>query len=163
MHFAYGATRWVIVLDRVVIKFARIRPFRMVQRYFYWRKRGGTKEPLKTFHKNRFIAAVRYMLFGIIANLAEARISRDFPEFPLAKTLFSIGFVNVQVRADDVPKSFDVDDMPEPLKSLAHRYAEANDWWVRKHWGIIDNKVCMLDYGNPAFEKIFHRHHPRSV
>jgi hypothetical protein len=160
MRFAYGSTRWVVIFDSVVIKVARFRPLRALSRALHWHRKGKTAQELRKFHSHPLMAALLYLGGGIRANMIEARISRDFPDLPLARTLFSIGVLNIQQRAH-IDEWLHIKDVP--LLEIAVQYPDNPDWWVLTHWGRIENRLVLLDYGNPEFEWVFHRHFPRSA
>jgi hypothetical protein len=163
MKIAWGATRFVILTDRFAIKFARFRPFRMLAQ-LYRRLRAGTVDAgLSQFHENRVLAAIKYMVSGVLSNLVEARFSRECPEeTDVAPTLYSfLGLINIQPRGGAIT---DEDIAHCPFRDLAsERGAEREfaDLSQAKQFARFGSRILLVDMGMPEVARCLRARHKK--
>jgi hypothetical protein len=142
MLYEYGTTRVVFFCGNFAIKFLRFRPFRIINRFLHWRKRGAIVEQLVSIDPSIPVAAVKYITGGLRGNLEERRFYKEHPELPLAPTLFTfLGLVNIQRRGEKIEES---DLFKCPFREFAHL---EKDLRKVEHFGWIDGKIHLLDYG----------------
>ena len=154
MEFAYGATRWVILTERYAIKIARFRPVRPFVKLFESLLQKQVKENLEKHHSNHFLAVIKYLVAGMVANRTEYRLYKKHGSDLLAPTLYSFCWiVNIQRRGEVATES--------DIK--AHYFWKffsgmttllAADMLQQKQYCLIDGKVHLADYGIEGLEPI---------
>lgn len=157
MHFAYGWSRWVLLIGNIAIKVPRLRPFRWISRFFFWKCKGKVRERLvMQFKSHPLIGAWRYLGHGVIANIIEYRIYQKFPDLPVAPTLFSFfGLINIQVRGNPIKRTPSSDC---PFRIFSKLYPDCGDLVDIKNFAEIDGRIVLIDCGSRKFEQILETH-----
>lgn len=163
MHFRMGCTRVVVITETVAIKIALplFSLFMTIWVALGTLIKGELSAKLKKYEGNILRITARVLTnVSIDANRREIRISREHPEYPIAPVLRSYfrGMVIVMQRA-------------EPVKSLPASWNNQlsfqtlfpqSDVLSVKNVGLIDGRLCVIDYGNPTADEIlaalFERH-----
>lgn len=158
MIVAYGSTRFVFSVGDVVIKIARIRPFRWVSRFFYWKGNGGVTQKLQTINQSRTLAILYYFFNGVLANLEEYRFYNRYPNKQIAPTFFSFfGLVNIQAKGTPIKRY----DLPNcPFREFAGTEIDLSNV---QHFGWIEGRICLLDYGNGQVNNLLVGSSPEKV
>lgn len=147
--FAYGCTRFVLLVGGVAIKFTRFPLLQLVRRGFFWLKKGKALTRPRELYGSFSIGVLKYLLGGIMANVDEYYFNREFPDLPLAPTLFTFfGLVNIQVRGKSVAESELADC---PFQDLAKGRPEL-DLHETRQFCRIGGKIVLADYGNPLVQ-----------
>jgi hypothetical protein len=157
MRIASGATRRVILVGPVAIKFARItNPFHALSRLLHFASRGEVGVQLTRYHPSLGLAVVKYLFAGITANLSEARVWREHHDRRLVPTQLSIfGILNVQDRG--VPVGEAELKLRNPFcREILEMTAEARfDFERAVNFCSIGNEVLLADYGNREARELF--------
>jgi len=142
MRICSGASRRVLLVGNVAIKIARVNLLR-VFKHVWWAlfQKDTAQEKYEKYRASTPQQAVgNYLrnlaLHGFQANRQEFRLSRDYPELPLARVfgMYLGGFVLVMERGEPAP--------PHMTYELRQR-----------HWGgdlNVPRHVCLFQ-GNPKF------------
>lgn len=163
MHFRMGCTRVVILTEEVAIKIAlpMFSSLMTVWITFDAFIKGELLAKLKKYEGNLLRIAVRVLTNASIdANRREIQISREHPEYPIAPVLRSYfrGMVIVMQRAEPVKT---LPDSWENQLSFQKLFPQS-DLLSPKNVGLIDGRLCVIDYGNPTADEIlaalFERH-----
>lgn len=143
MRLRCGHTRLVLLTNRYAIKIARIRPCRIVQRFFELYRQKRVSEKLHSYSRNRAVGAMRYVFAGFICNLQERRLYEKYPALPLAPTWWTfVGLINIQQRADPVTQEQWQHERFN--NSTIASFADAS----AKNVGWLDGKLVIIDYGH---------------
>ncbi|MDO8728732.1 MAG: hypothetical protein Q7K26_02435 [bacterium] len=149
IQFSWGATRFVILIGTIAIKIARLRPFRGLQRLLEHWINGEVKERLLTFAENPFLAGIRYIFSGIIANRNERRLWQEFPRRFLIPTLYSFGpLINIQKRGEKI--SQEELDASHPFQGFLEGMPPKliADMTRATNFCRYKGRICLVDYGN---------------
>jgi len=152
MAFKYGAVRWVFLIGPYAIKVARIRPLHPFIRLYQHFRAGVVRKELAKFDSMPARAGLKYLLGGILANLAEYRLYRRFGNQRLIPTLFTFfGLVNIQVRGEPVPKERLWEMQVHPMWCMTHGIVSMD---IRKpeQFCLLNGVVCLADYGRYDLE-----------
>ncbi|MDO8482951.1 MAG: hypothetical protein Q7S86_04000 [bacterium] len=157
--YAYGATRLVLLVGGLAIKFARLPWFRLICRGFFWLSKGKALQRPRELYGSLHIGILKYVLSGIMANVDEYYFSREFPDLPLAPTLFTFfGLVNIQRRGEAI----DASELKEcPFQDLATQLEF--DLNRPEQFCRIKGKIVLADYGNPLVQKALRRRYARAT
>lgn len=155
MHFRMGCTRIVVLTETVAIKialpmFSSLMTIWIVIDAFI---KGELSAKLKKYEGNILRIAVRVLTnVSIDANRREIRISREHPEYPIASVLRSYlwGMVIVMRRAESVKS---LPDSWENQLSFQKLFPQS-DLLNPKNVGLINGRLCIIDYGNPTADEI---------
>lgn len=156
MYFAHGGSRHVLCIGNVAIKMARFDTlFHQIRRYFYWRKNGGAGRRIKAEYGSPLFLISQMLFGGIWSNIEERRFSKRHRNLPIAPTYFSfLGFVNIQARGKPIAaEELDVC----PFREHAYRKIDLRK---AEHFGWINGRICLLDYGSPAVNGLIAPHQP---
>jgi hypothetical protein len=152
MRFAYGWTRFVILVGPVAIKIVRLRPLLCIFRLFQRTFQGSLKVRLKKFHANPILGALRYFFEGMSANLSERRVWRETQDRRIAPTYLSIfGIVNIQERGEPIA----IEDLERaPFRELRqseniHIQDTANR---ANQFALFADGIRLVDYGSHDLE-----------
>lgn len=130
----------------------------------YRRTKSGTvNSGLAKFDENKVIASIKYVIGGIVSNLAEARLSRECPEEKnVAPTLFSFfGLVNIQPRGEAI-KHGDLINCPfRTLVSRTDIHVEFKDFDQPEQFARFGDKILLIDAGTPVVARYLARQHKR--
>lgn len=155
MHFRMGCTRVVILTETAAIKIALplFSLFMTIWVALGALVRGELSVKLKKYEGNIFRIAVRVLTTGSIdANRREMRIYREHPEYPIAPVLNSYlrGMIIVMQRAEPIKS------LPDSWSSqlLFQKRFPQSDVLSTKNIGLIDGKLCVIDYGNPSADEV---------
>ncbi len=147
MKIRYGCTRFVLVFSTIAVKIPRIPIFRFIKRLFVHSKEGNINQKIEEFHINgRFI--LRYFLIGFIVNYREYKyFQRNRNEKGLVPVRYLLfGCIEIQKKGRKVPES------NEKWQKLISLYKENKvtdlDTFKISNYSLVDDNVCMHDYGN---------------
>lgn len=149
IHFSWGGTRFVILIWTVAIKIARPRPFRALRRLVEHWMNGEVRARLLTFAENPFLAIIRYIFSGIIANRNEYRLWQESRHNFLVPTLYSFWYlINIQKRGESISQKEFITS--HPLKKLLAGKSPAfvNDMTQAENFCRYEGQVSLLDYGS---------------
>lgn len=152
MRFAYGATRFVIITERYAIKIARIRLLRPLTRIVRHLFGDTIKSSLLTYDRKMAIGCATYLIPGIVANRAEARLYRKYRSDQLAPTLFTF-FWLVNVQRVGTPVSADYVEQSPFFAALRHdpKFEDVLQPW---QYCVIDGRPCLADYGRMDLDPV---------
>lgn len=160
MKFAYGVTRLVLLVGNSAIKFARIPWIKIINRGIFWTGQGKLLERPRQVYGSLHIGILKYLLAGIIANVDEYHFGREFPDLPLAPTMFTLfGLVNIQVRGEPVSAS-ELKDCP--FQDIAKAEPEL-DLKETKNFCRIKGRIVLADYGSPLVQRALRKHYARAT
>jgi hypothetical protein len=152
LKFAYGATRWVILTDRYAIKIARIRPLRPFIRLFEHFSRGQVGEKLQAFDANPFIAGMKYLLAGVVANRLERIYYKKYGGELLMPTVFTfLWIVNVQPRGEPASEA---QARTHHFFKLLDGTPNREDFLEVHQYCTIEGRVLLVDYGRKEIEAL---------
>lgn len=157
LRFSWGATRFVVLVGTVAIKFARPRPFRALRRLIKYQVSGRVREKLLTYAEEPFLAGISYILSGVLANWNENRLWRESPSRFLMPTLFSCLLFNIQRRGERV--SQEELDANHPLRSVLGGKSSkcGSDMMKAANFCRYEGRVCLADYGSREAFALFSR------
>ncbi len=158
MYFKRGSSRLVLVAGNTAVKFAMFRGFYFVRRFLYWKKQGLVWKRMQMHNPNIPLAILKGLFSGIVANLTEWKISREHPDLPLAKTLFSLGLVNIQERPLRMIMSPELPDCP--FRELRDCHTNTVDLNKPEHFGWLGGRIVLVDYGTGEFKRALGEHYP---
>src|SRR3989344_3210630 len=149
IQFAWGATRFVILVGAVAIKVARPRPFRALRRLIKYQISGEVRARLLTFAEDPFLAGFSSIFSGILANRNEYRLWQETPRHFLVPTLYSFCWlINVQRRGESV--SQEELRVGHPFRVLLEGRSPGfvGDMTKTANFCRYEGRVCLLDYGS---------------
>ena len=149
IQFAWGATRFVILVGAVAIKVARPRPFRALRRLIKYQISGEVRARLLTFAEDPFLAGFSYIFSGILANRNEYRLWQESPRHFLVPTLYSFCWlINVQRRGKPISQEELDSNHPFPALLVGKPLKFAGDMMKAANFCRYEGRVCLLDYGS---------------
>lgn len=163
-QFSWGATRFVILIGTIAIKIARPRPFRALSRLLEHWVNGEVRIRLLTFAENPYLAIIRYIFSGIIANHNEHQLWQEFPRRFLVPTICSFGWlVNVQERGTSI--SHEELDASHPFRGLLEDMPLEliGDMTKAENFCRYKGRICLTDYGSEQAFAFFILPQPQSV
>ena len=156
MNFRLGATRFVVLVGNVAIKFPRLRPLRPFVRLLeILRKKEGVRDNLEKYDKSIVIATLQYLFSGVVTNYWEHRFYKENSNISiLVPTYYSFfGLLNVQKRGkpiDDSSRS----KWETVQAKLADKGLLPHDLFEEKNCCTIDGKIQLFDYGDAWARKL---------
>ncbi len=158
IQFAWGATRFVILVGTVAIKIARPRPFRALRRLIKYQMSGEVRARLLTFAEDPFLAGFSYIFSGILANRNEYRLWRESPRQFLVPTLYSFGWlVNVQSRGESISREELEADHPFRTLLVGKPLKFTGDMMKAAYFCRYEGRECLLDYASYVMLAFFSR------
>lgn len=154
MQFAYGSTRFVILTERYAFKIARFRPLRPFVRLVELLLKKQVKVNLEKHHSNHFLAAIKYLGAGLVANRTEYRLYKKHGNKFLVPTLYSFCWiVNIQNRGEAISES---EAKSHYLWNFFNGMTTslAADIQQKKQYCLLDGNACLADYGIDGLEPI---------
>lgn len=154
MRFDYGNSRLVILFGPYAIKFARFRPIHYILRLRERSGQGTRGQRLLAYHRNRYVAGLKYVFQGILANIIEYRMSKDCPDLMIAKTYFCfLGLFNIQSRGkpilDVYLKECPFQDLPQLIKERS----DIGDMEMCKQFARFPDGIRLIDCGSDSIAK----------
>ena len=150
MQVRYGSTRVVFLFSIYAVKFWRPRPLRPFVRFFQLLQEKEVSSTLRSYDQRLPIGALKYLLAGVIANRAEYRSFKRFPDAGLAPvtSIWLGGFAIVQLRGEPVTR-LTVAVTSHPLWSAIAR--ETNDVTkdALRQFAVFNYRVLVVDYASP--------------
>lgn len=162
LRFSWGTTRLVVLVGPVVIKVARIRLFRMIRRLVEHWVNCKVRVRLHAFAENPFIAGLKYICAGTIANWSEYRLWQDSPQSFFVPTIWSFGgIVNLQKRGASVSQA--ELNTSHPFKERLATMPEdlLRDLTKAANFCRYEERICLFDYGGKETFAYFYRPKPR--
>lgn len=150
-----GCTRVVILTETVAIKIALPMFSSLMTIWIAIESlvKGELFLKLKKYEGNILRITARVLTnVSIDANRREIRISREHPEYPIAPVLRSYFWETIIVMQRAEP----VKNLPASWNnqlSFQKRFPQS-DLLSVKNVGLIDGKLCVIDYGNPTADEI---------
>lgn len=103
IQYRFGATRFVVLVGNIAIKFPRPRPLYVLIRFARHVRNKEVKKRLLGHGQTPTIGAMRYLFGGIVTNWNEHRVWKNHAHDILVPTWFSLfGLVNIQKRGAEV-------------------------------------------------------------
>lgn len=163
LQFSWGATRFVVLVGPLAIKFARFRVLWMAKRLFHHMKTGEVKVKFRHQVENPVLATSN-IFAGVIANRIECELWRMSPRSSMVPTLFSFGgLVNVQwcgqtITEDELAASH---PFREHLADMTPRLK--HDMRKVTNFCHYEGRVCLADYGDEELLVFFSDPHPQDA
>ncbi len=158
MRFAFGGSRFVVLIGPYAIKFARLRLIRAAYRLLFHLLHRQAFAKLRSFGTTVTHGGVRYLLSGVIANRHEFRLWRQSPQTYLVPTLFSFfGLVNIQVRGERISEAELSADHPFPILLQSMTEAGRGDMMRPVNFCRLNGHVMLVDYGSDECYRMFSR------
>ena len=159
MYFKRGSSRLVLVVGNIAVKFAMFRGFYFVRRFLYWKKQGLVWKRMQMHNPNIPLAILKGIFSGLVANLTEWKISREYPELPLAETIFSLGLVNIQKRPLRMIMPMELPNCP--FRELRDSQTNTVDLEKPEHFGWLGGRIVLVDYGTDEIWRALREHYPK--
>ena len=145
----FGATRFVVLVGKVALKFPRVRPLHSLLRLFCHMRNKEVSKKLQSHGQTPIVGGLRYVFGGIVANWNEHRVWKNFAYDILAPTWFSLfGLVNVQRRGTEVDQQ--ELDLRNPFLPYLDRIDSdlERDITNSRNFCRLNRRIIIHDYGS---------------